>query len=761
MKKYYLFALLLSMCSFGFVGCSDDDDVVTPEVEAPVVKVAPETVEIEAEGGAAAIMVTIENAIAEAKISVEPATAPEWIEMMVMNDKIALKVSANTEEQGREAKFTVKYPKAEDAHFMVKQAGTAKVEAPVVKVEPMAVEAAAEGGAFTINYSVENPVEGTQLEVENTAEWISEVNVAADKISFVVAVNEAEAERNAELTAKYAGAEDVKIAVKQTAGAAKAFVVEVKDIAEIGVTVSVKAKDKEMRYIAQTFYTEMVNQFPEDAALVANDKRYFETMAEDYMLPFDELMESNSQVGDQELPVDGLVPGRKYTTYVYGVSLPDFTQLTEVTRVEFETKAVAKQDIKFDIKASAESIYVDLNIQPVNYDGLYSYDVVELPASLSDEAVKTRLEEEWYQMVALYLMFGETPESISNSFCMSGECVWNAEKDANKNYVAYAYAVDGKTAFIQSDVQFVRVKTGDVAPSENVITIGLKDVTPFSATATFEPSNDDPYAMIALSDDEIKDIPAEELLPTLVTLVNFGINGYFETPMAGLMPGTSYHIYAFGYQSAAATTDLFELMFTTPAAQESTGKAELNYGKFYDALRVGELDSDYDNQAADGTAFIPIDFVFDEGMTFYSAFFTQKEADSFTDDMKLMTNIMDRFGPTDVRVPYAILRAPYDMTIVGVAFGIDAEGKVTKLFRGAPLTIDRDLVGDAQELVDNYPWPNPDNQVGSARPERSIMGNADQIAAAKQTLKMNHKREAMKANLSAKGARVLSRVMFR
>ena len=660
MKKFYLFALLMSFCSFGLVGCDDDDEVVAP--------------------------------------------LPE-------------------------------------------------VEAPIIKLDPARIDATAEGGEFSLNVTVENPIEGAELKVENTAEWI-EVVAAEGKISVKVAENTAVA-REAELKVAYPEAETVSVAVKQAEGKPAAFQVEVKSVSEIGAMVNVVAQDKQMRYIMQTFYTDLVNRFPEDAQLVANDKRYFETMAEDYMLPFDELMESNSQVGDQELPVEGLVPGRKYTTYVYGVSLPDFTQLTEVTRVEFETVAVEKKDIRFEITATAESINIDLNIKPVNYDGKYSYDIVEMPATMTDEEVRTRLEEDWYQTIALYLMFGETPETITNSFCMTGECVWAAEKDAKRDYVAYAYGVDEKTAFINSEVQFVRVKTGDVAPSDNIITIDVSDITAYTAHVSFTPSNDDPYAMIALSDEQIAGIEGDDLLNALSRMVDFWVNGVFESEMSGLLPSTEYHVFAFGYKSGTAITALFEKVFTTAAPEVSPAKAELNYGKYYDALRVGELDIDYDNQAADGTVFIPVDFVYDEGTTLYSAFFTEKEANSLTDD-QIITNLIDRFGPTDVRVPYAILRAPYGMSIVGVAFGIDAEGRYTKVYRGQTLTATPEGVGDPKELVANYPWPKPEEEaISAAAPKRQIVKAEANFDAFRAAAVMEKARSAKKAALKAQGAKAI------
>ncbi len=673
MKKIFLLALFIAMYSFGFVGCSDDDEVVVPPA---------------------------------------PPTPTE--------------------------------------------------ETPVIKLVSSVVEAEAAGGEFTVNYTIENPSKEGKLTLtpSETPEWLTAA-VAGDKISFTVASNQTPEPRTFEFTATYPKAADVRLTVKQAA-ASKQIEVRLTDTSEMSAHFNITPKDKAMRYVVMTFYSDMVNMFPNDKDLVANDKRYFEQMAADLEVPFGELMESNSEVGDQELyPVEGLVPGRKYTTYVYGVSLPDYTQLTEVTRVEYETLPVKKETIKFDIQAKAEGVTVDLNIHPINYNGMYSYDVIEFPDDATDEQITTRIEEEWYQAVALYLMFDETPESIVNMMSTSGECVWATDKLANRTYVAYAYAVDEKTAFMKSDVQFVRVKTGDVPPSDNVIDIRISDITPYTAKVMIMPSNEDPFAMVGVSTEQVKDLTDEELPKFLMSMVNDPVTGPFEADMRGLSPETEYRVYAFGYYSGAITTQLYEARFSTAKAVPSDTRAALNYGKFYDSMAVAELDPGYKNMAKEGAVFIPVDFIFDEGTTFYSSFMTQKEADSLSDE-QIITMVIDRFGPTKVTPPYSILRAPYDMPVVGIAFAVDQEGRFTKLFRGAPVTATVDKASDPKEFVEKY--PNPGTQaaqqpVSMSAPvfEKSIMAEDAKVTNFKKELAFDKRRtaytEAMKVKAAGKRIR--------
>lgn len=61
---------------------------------------------------------------------------------------------------------------------------------PVVELSGDVVEAEANGGSYSLSYTITNPVESAQLSVVSDQEWVSDITVAAEAISFVVAVNE-------------------------------------------------------------------------------------------------------------------------------------------------------------------------------------------------------------------------------------------------------------------------------------------------------------------------------------------------------------------------------------------------------------------------------------------------------------------------------------------------------------------------------------------------------------------------------------------
>ena len=94
---------------------------------------------------------------------------------------------------------------------------TPEVKSPVIALEKSSVEAVAEGETVTVNYTIENAVEGTQLAAEESAEWIENVAVAESAISFDVVANELFEAREAQITLSYEGAEAQTITVSQLA----------------------------------------------------------------------------------------------------------------------------------------------------------------------------------------------------------------------------------------------------------------------------------------------------------------------------------------------------------------------------------------------------------------------------------------------------------------------------------------------------------------------------------------------------------------
>lgn len=85
--------------------------------------------------------------------------------------------------------------------------------APIISAENITLEYNAEFGE--IEYTINNPVVGKKLEASSTSDWISNVTVTNDKVTFTCTVNEGTKDRTATITLSYEGAEDKEVTVTQ------------------------------------------------------------------------------------------------------------------------------------------------------------------------------------------------------------------------------------------------------------------------------------------------------------------------------------------------------------------------------------------------------------------------------------------------------------------------------------------------------------------------------------------------------------------
>ena len=96
-------------------------------------------------------------------------------------------------------------------------------EAPVIAVTNVPeANLAPEAGEFTLNYTIENPVQGKALEVSTEAAWLTVGEIAADAVPFTYEANSdtpGSEPREAVITFAYEGAESVVVTVKQDAQA--------------------------------------------------------------------------------------------------------------------------------------------------------------------------------------------------------------------------------------------------------------------------------------------------------------------------------------------------------------------------------------------------------------------------------------------------------------------------------------------------------------------------------------------------------------
>lgn len=166
------------------------------------------------------ITYTIDNPIEG--VNLTASANASWISQVTVdatNGEVVFMVAANSGD-AREAAVTLQYGMLEEK-VTINQSEYVELAPEIVVVSDLTV--AFEGGAQSVEYSIENPKEGVELEATCDDEWISNIAVADDVITFDVAANE-DIMRQATLVLTY-GAVTAEVTIAQLpAGASEDMV---------------------------------------------------------------------------------------------------------------------------------------------------------------------------------------------------------------------------------------------------------------------------------------------------------------------------------------------------------------------------------------------------------------------------------------------------------------------------------------------------------------------------------------------------------
>ena len=263
------------------------------------------------------------------------------------------------------------------------------VEAPVVTLDKQSVEASAEGGEFTVNYTVENPVEGVTLAVTEDVVWIEDVTAEDGAISFVVAANDLEEAREATLNVEYTGAEARTIAVTQAAKSVvptpepelASFTLEVSEITWNNAYISVTPSE-DVEYILGVMTKEAFAPYVEDPeTLVAARIAEWQETAEQYIDmgyddPWQYYMGFEQRSGERTYDVKyddiyNMDWDSEYVAYCFGMD-EEGVQTGYVAVKEFRTTAPVPSDNTFTITIDAMTkSSVEFTVEPTTDEPYY------------------------------------------------------------------------------------------------------------------------------------------------------------------------------------------------------------------------------------------------------------------------------------------------------------------------------------------------------------------------------------------------------
>lgn len=480
----------------------------------------------------------------------------------------------------------------------------------VIKLGKTTVSVGVGGGSQLLEYTIENPHQGEKISAEAAEEWVNGFNYGiTGALQFNVDANDGTEPRECLVTVKYRFAEDVVFTVKQSARTSAGFKLENVTSDLFSYTVDVIPDDKTAPYIIMsadaTYIAQSGFETPED--FYEDDFLYFDWLGQFYGKDAVDVMQERSKVGDERgITVSDGVSGVPCTFYCYYFDWATGALISDIAMFEIVLKEPEKIDVQFNVEYTVDGSLVKADVTPVGYDGAYYFDMLNCPVVDSyletldflnndlaeaaeyywSNAVSAMSRDMSYsEIVSFYNCQGEYEDGTPRSY-------YEFELLANHDYYLFAFAME-EHGLPASKPQIVKITTGDVEPSGNVITTSVTDVTAQSATIHFETTNDDYYVAgwEKASDWATFGNNDAERQQYLLTNRSFElIKGNYSQNLIGLEAETDYVLYAFGSRGGVATTDyIATTTFKTRKVSGGLASVEFVDLGFFSASDIAEV----------------------------------------------------------------------------------------------------------------------------------------------------------------------------
>ena len=279
---------------------------------------------------------------------------------------------------------------------------------PIVALDKQSISVKAEGGNYSVGYTIENAIEGVELNIVNDAEWIVDITVEPNVIAFVVEPNESPEAREAELSVEYPQTEPRTITINQAAKSEEpepqptlaTIELEVSNIewnnADIAVTPS-----EDIEYVLGVMGAELfAEKYAENSEAIIADRiaewestaKMYEDMG--YDDPWQYYMQLEQREGERtynikDSDIANLSWGSDYVAYCFGID-DEGNVTSSVATAEFATVApvASENDITISIDAMTKSS-VEFTVTTTTNDPYYvtleTTDVLAPYADKSDE----------------------------------------------------------------------------------------------------------------------------------------------------------------------------------------------------------------------------------------------------------------------------------------------------------------------------------------------------------------------------------------
>ncbi len=183
---------------------------VTQKWSASSFTLTPTSQEAAYTGGSFSFDFAVNNPRAD--VNVVAASQANWITDVVLNgNKVTYKVAENNSGAQRTGRIKLTYGSYATAEFFVTQAWSASS----FTLTPVSQEAAYTGGSFNFSFSVSNPHSDASVVAVSLVNWITDVVLNGNKVTYKVAENNSGAQRTGKIKLTYGSYATAEFAVTQ------------------------------------------------------------------------------------------------------------------------------------------------------------------------------------------------------------------------------------------------------------------------------------------------------------------------------------------------------------------------------------------------------------------------------------------------------------------------------------------------------------------------------------------------------------------
>ena len=445
------------------------------------------------------------------------------------------------------------------------------------------VEIPAEGGAGKVTYTLENPIEGEQIKVEEEAEWLTDLSTAtANEITFKVAANDSYEPRVTDVKVTYSTKETLFTVRQQGKEMPKEdkFKIEISNITETQYDVVVTPFDNSISYAANVLTKEVYDKYESDEDLIIKDLEWYEYLAGINNMTLEQVLPKILHKGVYDEHMVENLANTDYVYFAYGLTY-DAEPTTEVYVKPFKTAEVEMIEADFDITVTdIAKGTATVNVVPKRNEVSYFYEIM---SKKDYEKVTAQMTLEEYTQAFLTdvmrkaYIFDQTWEQALQEVVTMGPDSYTYEGViSNDVCIAYAMAVD-EEGQVCSKAKVIEWETYHMEMSNNEIKGEILDVRGDRCTIRWTPSTQEPYCVVYSETSKFEGKTDKEKLDFIVKYFGKELiyTGTQEMLQMWLTPETSYSFFAFGWDGELTTDTMTEVVVvTTGTSDPSTLKFE-------------------------------------------------------------------------------------------------------------------------------------------------------------------------------------------